>query len=110
VKTGTAPAAAAEAASAAAENPLTWKGVIEGEGEPWFGRLAMEARVNKQLAVDAMRLRRMAFSAGSALLTLVMKLQQSGVSVEFRNVNPLVGALFHLLGVTAVASVHLRRP
>jgi ABC-type transporter Mla MlaB component len=98
------------AAPSAAEGPLTWKGVIEGEGEPWFGRLAIEARTNKALSVDAMRLRRMAFSAGSALLTLVMKLQQSGVTVEFRNVNPLVGALLHLLGVTAVATVQLRRP
>lgn len=111
LKTGAAPAVAADAAAApSADEPLTWKGVIEGEGEPWFGRLAIEARTNKALAVDALRLRRMAFSAGSALLTLLMKLQQSGVSVEFRNVNPLVGALLHLLGVTAVASVHLRRP
>lgn len=111
LRTGAAPAVTAEAAApSAAEGPLTWKGVIEGEGEPWFGRLAIEARTNKALSVDAMRLRRMAFSAGSALLTLVMKLQQSGVTVEFRNVNPLVGALLHLLGVTAVATVQLRRP
>jgi hypothetical protein len=52
----------------------------------------------------------MAFSAASALLTVVMKLQQSGARVEFRGVNPLVGALFQLLGVTAVAPVSLRRP
>jgi hypothetical protein len=39
----------------------------------------------------------------------VMKLQQAGATVEFRNVNPLVGALFQLLGITAVASVNLRR-
>ena len=50
-------------------------------------------------------------SAGAgALLTLVMKLQQGGATVEFRNINPLVGALFQLLGITAVSSVHLRRP
>jgi ABC-type transporter Mla MlaB component len=83
--------------------------VIEVEGEPWFGRLAAEARHNRDLKVDTAQLRRMAFSAASALLTLVMKLQQAGAAVEFRNVNPLVGALFQLLGITAVASVHLRR-
>ena len=93
-----------------AENPLAWRGAIEGEGEPWFGRLAAEARSSKDLQVDATQLRRMAFSAASALLTLVMKLQQGGATVEFRNINPLVGALFQLLGITAVASVHLRRP
>jgi anti-anti-sigma regulatory factor len=91
------------------ENPLAWRGVIEAEGEPWFGRLAAEARQSKELQVDAMQLRRMAFSAASALLTLLMKLQQKGAAIEFRNVNPLVGALFQLLGITAVASVHLRR-
>jgi anti-anti-sigma regulatory factor len=92
------------------ENPLAWRGAIEAEGEPWFGRLAAEARLHKELQIDAMQLRRMAFSAASALLTLVMKLQQAGATVEFRNVNPLVGALFQLLGITAVASVHVRRP
>ena len=92
------------------ESPLAWRGAIEAEGEPWFGRLAAEARLNKELQVDARQLRRMAFSAASALLTLVMKLQQAGATVEFRNVNPLVGALFQLLGITAVASVHVRRP
>lgn len=91
------------------DNPLAWRGVIEVEGEPWFGRLAAEARHNRDLKVDTTQLRRMAFSAASALLTLVMKLQQAGATVEFRNVNPLVGALFQLLGITAVASVHLRR-
>lgn len=93
-----------------ADGPLNWRGVIENEGEPWFGRMAAEARQNKELRVDATQLRRMAFSAASALLTLVMKLQQGGATVEFRNINPLVGALFQLLGITAVASVHLRRP
>lgn len=92
-----------------ADDPCTWRGVIEGEGEPWFGRLAVEARTNKDLKVDCSQLKRMGFSAASALLGLVMKLQQGGATVEFRNVNYLVGALFQLLGITAVASVQLRR-
>jgi anti-anti-sigma regulatory factor len=113
LKAAPAVAWAADAGAAAApvsDSPLTWRGAIEAEGEPWFGRLAAEARQNKDLRIDAMQLRRMAFSAASALLTLVMKLQQGGATVEFRNINPLVGALFQLLGITAVASVHLRRP
>jgi anti-anti-sigma regulatory factor len=104
-------AAAAEPVAAPVnDSPLTWRGVIEAEGEPWFGRLAAESRQNKDLRIDATQLRRMAFSAASALLTLVMKLQQGGAKVEFRNVNPMVGALFQLLGITAVSSVQLRRP
>ncbi len=102
-------AAAPAAVAAASDDPLVWRGVIEAEGEPFFGRLAAQARVQKALSVDCGQLRRMAFSAASALLSLVMKLQQGGASVEFRNVNVMVGALLQLLGVTAVAAVHLRR-
>jgi len=110
LKAAPAVASAAEPVGAVVnDSPLAWRGVIEAEGEPWFGRLAAEARQSKALQVDAMQLRRVAFSAASALLTLVMKLQQGGATIEFRNVNPLVGALFQLLGITAVASVHLRR-
>lgn len=113
LKAAPAVAWAADPAAVAApvsDSPLTWRGAIEAEGEPWFGRLAAEARQNKDLQIDAMQLRRVAFSAASALLTLVMKLQQGGATIEFRNINPLVGALFQLLGITAVSSVHLRRP
>lgn len=102
-------AAAPAAVATAGDDPFVWRGVIEAEGEPFFGRLAAQARVHKELSVDCGQLRRMAFSAASALLTLVMKLQQGGASVEFRNVNVMVGALLQLLGVTAIAAVHLRR-
>jgi anti-anti-sigma regulatory factor len=102
-------AAPVAAAATADDDPLAWRGVIEAEGEPFFGRLAALARVHKDLVVDCGQLRRMAFSAASALLTLVMKLQQGGATVEFRNVNVMVGALFQLLGITAIANVQLRR-
>ena len=102
--------AAAEPAATLSVNPLAWHGIVEAEGEPWFGRLAAEARTNKELVVDCAQLRRIAFSTASALLTLVMKLQQASATVEFREVNPLVGALFQLLGITAVAAVQVRRP
>jgi ABC-type transporter Mla MlaB component len=110
MKARAAAAPVAGAASAvASDDPLAWRGVIEAEGEPFFGRLAALARVHKELSVDCGQLRRMAFSAASALLTLVMKLQQGGATVEFRNVNVMVGALFQLLGITAIAAVQLRR-
>ncbi|MCU0939405.1 MAG: STAS domain-containing protein [Burkholderiaceae bacterium] len=103
-----APAAPAEAVVDAFD-PLDWRGVIEREGEPYFGRLAVEARSNDQLKVECQYLRRMAFSTATTLLTLLMKLQAAGVRVEFVNVNPLVAALLHLLGITAIASVQTRR-
>jgi anti-anti-sigma regulatory factor len=91
------------------DNPLEWRGAIGGEGEPHFGRLVLEARASKHLVVDCRLLQRIAFSAASALLTVAMRLQGEGVRLEFRHVNPLVGALFHLLGITAVTAVQVRR-
>lgn len=93
-----------------AATPLDWRGVIDGEGEPHFSRLATAARNGQPLAVDCRYLKRMGFTAASALLSLLMKVQTGGVRVEFRNVNPLVVALLKLLGVTAVVAVQPRRP
>jgi anti-anti-sigma regulatory factor len=90
-------------------DPLDWRGVIEREGEPYFGRLAVAARSSDQLTVECQYLRRMAFSTATTLLTLLMRLQAAGVRVEFVNVNPLVAALLHLLGITAIATVQTRR-
>lgn len=110
------PAAAGPVASPAAlaappaASPLEWRGVIDGEGEPHFSRLAAAARSGRPLAVDCRYLKRMGFTAASALLSLLMKVQAGGVRVEFRDVNPLVAALLKLLGVTAVVAVQPRRP
>lgn len=90
-------------------DPLDWRGDIGGDGEPLFGRMLTSARSQARVAVECRHLRRMAFSAASALLGNVIKLQQLGTTVEFRNVNALVGALLQLLGVAAVAEIHLRR-
>ena len=38
-----------------------------------------------------------------------MKLRQAGASVEFRNVNALINALFQLLGISALSTVQQRR-
>jgi ABC-type transporter Mla MlaB component len=90
-------------------DPLDWRGDILGDGEPLFGRMMVGARSQQRLTVECRHLRRVAFSAASALLGHVIKLQQLGTTVEFRNVNALVGALLQLLGISAVAEVQLRR-
>jgi ABC-type transporter Mla MlaB component len=104
IKTRTLPAAATSVV-----DPLDWRGDITGDGQPLFARMMAGARSQQRLAVECRHLRRMAFSAASALLGHVIKLQQLGTTVEFRNVNALVGALLQLLGVAAVAEVQLRR-
>ncbi|HEX4585434.1 MAG TPA: hypothetical protein VH183_11430 [Burkholderiaceae bacterium] len=97
------------AAAPSAVDPLDWRGEVTGDGEPLFGRMMTSARSQPRLTVECRHLRRMAFSAASSLLGHVIKLQQLGTTVEFRNVNALVGALLQLLGVSAVAEVQLRR-
>ena len=102
-------ATAVRPAAGANLNPLDWRGVIATEGEQLFNRLLAESRTNKHLSIECMQLRRMAFASGSSLLTHVMKLRQTGASVEFRNVNALINALFQLLGISALSTVQQRR-
>lgn len=93
---------------APAIDPLDWRGEIDKEGEPWFGRLAAAAATSRHVVIQCRYLRRMAFSSGTTLLALVMKLQGGGVKVEFRDVNALVAALFFLVGISAVTTVQVR--
>ena len=102
-------ASAARPAAGPTLNPFDWRGVIAAEGEQLFNRLLAESRTNKHLSIECMQLRRMAFSSGSSLLTHIMKLRQAGASVEFRNVNALINALFQLLGISALSTVLQRR-
>jgi ABC-type transporter Mla MlaB component len=88
---------------------LSWRGTLRGEGEPHFGRLMAASRVEKRLIVDCMYLKRVEFATATGMLAMVTKVRQNGASIEFRNVNYLIGALFSLLGVDAVAQIQLRR-
>lgn len=100
--------AAGAAVPPPAIDPLDWRGEIDMDGERFFGRLADASTGSRHLVVECRYLRRMAFSSGTALLGLLMKLQGAGVQVEFRDVNALVAALFHLVGINAVAAVQVR--
>ncbi len=100
---------AAPAETAAAGTPLELRGVVEGDGEPHFGRLLTAAKNQPQVVIDCLHLRRLAFSAGSTLLGVLQRIRKGGTTtVELRNANPLVAALLHLLGITATATVHTR--
>ncbi len=88
---------------------LCWRGTLRGEGEPHFGRLMAASRVEKKLVVDCTYLKRVEFSTATGMLAMVTKVRQNGASIEFRNINYLIGALFALLGVDAVAQIQLRR-
>ena len=102
-------AAVPQAVVPEAVDGLSWRGTLRGEGEPHFGRLMAASRIDKQLIVDCMYLKRVEFATATGMLAMVTKVRQNGASIEFRNVNYLIGALFALLGVDAVAQVQLRR-
>jgi anti-anti-sigma regulatory factor len=88
---------------------VQWRGTLRGEGDPHFARLLAAARVEKRIVVDCTFLKRIEFATATAMLAMLAKLRQGGASVEFRNVNYLIAALFSLLGIDAVAQVQLRR-
>lgn len=96
-------------ASEPVDEGLQWRGTLRAGGEPHFTRLLAAAAVDKQLVVDCTHLRRVEFSTATAMLGMLNRVRHGGGSVEFRNVNYLVAALFALLGVDAVAQVQLRR-
>lgn len=102
-------AAVAQAVVPEAVDGLSWRGTLRGEGEPHFGRLMAASRVDKRLVVDCMYLKRVEFATATGMLAMVTKVRQNGATIEFRNINYLIGALFALLGVDAVAQVQLRR-
>jgi ABC-type transporter Mla MlaB component len=101
--------AASSDASAELSGPLVWRGDITSDADRYLRALSDAGRSQGQLVVDCERLRRIAFSAGSAILGQLFRLQQSGVRVEFRHVNCLVAGLFQLLGVASLADVRIRR-
>jgi len=102
-------AAVPQAVTPEAVDGLSWRGTLRGEGEPHFGRLMAASRVDKRLVVDCMYLKRVEFATATGMLAMVTKVRQNGASIEFRKVNYLIGALFSLLGVDAVAQIQLRR-
>jgi anti-anti-sigma regulatory factor len=88
---------------------LQWRGTLRGEGEPHFGRLIAQAKIDRNVVVDCTYLKRVEFATATSMLSMLTKVRQGGATVEFRNVNYLIAALFALLGVDAVAQVQLRR-
>ena len=88
---------------------LQWRGTLRGEGEPHFGRLIAQAKIDKNVVLDCTYLKRVEFATATSMLSMLTKVRQGGATVEFRNVNYLIAALFALLGVDAVAQVQLRR-
>lgn len=98
-------------ATAGAAGPgggIEWRGALDTDADRVFAKLVERARLARRLTVDCRQLRRIAFGAASALLAHLGNLRDEGISIEFHDVNPVVGALFDLLGISEVAGVKPR--
>lgn len=100
------PALAAEAVvSAPAGDGLSFEGEVIGGGSGVFGRLVELSEKRNDLAIDCTRLRRMDFVSAGTLFNVLSTLQAKGRHVTLRNVNAMVLALLHVMGVGQVAKI-----
>ena len=90
------------------EEHLSFEGEISGGGGANFARLLELAEEHKKIIVDCSRLRRMDFVSAGALFNVLATLSGKGCQVVLCNVNALVWALFHVMGVGQVARIMTR--
>ena len=88
---------------------LSFSGEIIGGGSTVFGRLVELAELDNELSVDCSALRRMDFVSAGTLFNVLSTLRAKGKQITLRNVNAMVLALLHVMGVGQVAKVLPRR-
>lgn len=104
-------AASAEAPSASVGGvrmsaaDLAFEGEIVGGGSALIGRLVALAEERNHVIVDCSRLRRMDFVSAGTLFNVLSTLQGKGRSVTLSDVNAMVLALLHVMGVGQVAKI-----
>lgn len=105
------PAAPEEKAEAGrpSDDALAFSGEITGGGSNVFGRLVELAEKHAELTVDCSALRRMDFVSAGTLFNVLSTLRARGKQVTLRDVNAMVLALLHVMGVGQVAKVFPRR-
>lgn len=99
----------AEPVASASPDALKFDGEIIGGGSGVFGRLVELSDKRNEVEVDCGGLRRMDFVSAGTLFNVLSTLQAKGRHVTLRNVNAMVLALLHVMGVGQVAKV-LPRP
>src|SRR5690606_42083383 len=91
------------------EHELVFSGEIAGGGSTAFGRLVEFSERYGELSVDCAALRRMDFVSAGTLFNVLSTLRAKGKQVTLRDVNAMVLALLHVMGVGQVAKVFPRR-
>lgn len=83
--------------------------LIEGRTEQLVQAIREHASAQLTVILDCSRLTRVDFNATGQLLNGLMPLIHAGKSIEFQNVNHLISALFHAMGLNSIARITPRR-
>lgn len=83
--------------------------VIEGRTDHLVQSIKDYANAHLAVILDCSRLTRVDFNATGQLLNGLMPLIHAGKSIEFQDVNHLVSALFHTMGLNSIARIIPRR-
>ena len=76
LKTRAAQPQVAPAAEVVADG-LQWRGTLRGDGEPHFGRLIAQTKIDKHLVVDCTYLKRVEFATATGMLAMLTKIRQA---------------------------------
>ena len=88
---------------------LELSGQIQGDAAAVFDKLDISLLGADRMQISCAKLIRVDFSAAGMLLNWVSARQVENRSVEFSEVNRLVAAFFHVIGITEYARVGIRR-
>jgi len=91
------------------EDQFPLEGQMSGGGTEVFRGLMDFASTRKNIVIDLTGLRRMDFLSAGTFLNVLSGLTSAGKTVQVRNVNSLVAALFGIVGVSQVATVEVRK-
>jgi anti-anti-sigma regulatory factor len=79
--------------------------VIDGHTDDLVQAIQDHATAHLAVILDCSRLTRVDFNATGQLLNGLMPLIHAGKSIEFQDVNHLVSALFHVMGLNSIARI-----
>lgn len=99
------PAPRVEVVASAPADVLSFEGEVIGGGSGVFGRLVELSEKRNELSIDCTRLRRMDFVSAGTLFNVISTLRAKGRHVTLCNVNAMVLALLHVMGVGQVAKI-----
>ena len=93
---------------AALKHPLQWQGTLTGNPQALLDAVNAECQT-PYCVIDCSQLDIMDYPAAAALLKWLMEPQNAQRQIQFAQVNRLLAVFWRIMGITAKASVELRR-